>query len=252
MRNALGSVQSVLTLGATSDIARATELALARAGARRFVLAARDVDAAERAATELQAAGASAVVQAFDAEDLAGHELLLDEAFATTGDIDLVLLAFGVLCDQEEALRDPAVAVHTATVNYVAAVSLLTGLARRLRAQGHGTIVVLSSVAGQRPRRSNFVYGSSKAGLDAFAQGLGDTLTPSGVRVMVVRPGFVHTKMTAGMPPAPLSTTPDRVADAIVSALARGTETVWVPPSLAVVMAVLCHLPRAVFRRLPI
>jgi decaprenylphospho-beta-D-erythro-pentofuranosid-2-ulose 2-reductase len=251
VRNALGSVQSVLTLGATSDIARATELALGRAGARRFVLAARDPDAAEKAAAELRAEGASVVVQMFDAEDTAGHEPLLDEAFAT-GDIDLVLLAFGVLCDQEEAMRDPAVAVHTATVNYVAAVSLLTGVASRLQQQGHGTIVVLSSVAAQRPRKSNFVYGSSKAGLDAFAQGLGDALAPSGIRVMVVRPGFVHTKMTAGMPPAPLSTTPDRVANAIVSALARGTETVWVPRSLQLVMAVLCHLPRAVFRRLPI
>jgi len=251
MRNALGGVQSVLTLGATSDIARATGLALTRTGARHFVLAARDTDAAERAAAELHAAGATTRVQTFEAEDVASHERLLDEAFAT-GDIDLVLLAFGVLCDQEQALRDPAVAVHTATVNYVAAVSLLVGVAQRLRHQGHGTIVVLSSVAGQRARKSNFVYGSSKAGLDAFAQGLGDALAPEGVRVLVVRPGFVHTRMTAGMPPAPLSTTPDRVADAIVLALAHGTETVWVPRPLRLVMAVLCHLPRAVFRRLPI
>ncbi|MGH2855206.1 MAG: decaprenylphospho-beta-D-erythro-pentofuranosid-2-ulose 2-reductase [Solirubrobacteraceae bacterium] len=252
MKNALGSVQSVLTLGATSDIARATGLALGRAGARRFVLAARDTGAATQAATELLAAGASsAIVERFDAEELAGHEPLLDAAFAT-GDIDLVLVAFGVLCDQDEALRDPAVAVRTATVNYVAAISLLSGAARRLQQQGHGTIVVLSSVAAQRPRKSNFLYGSSKAGLDAFAQGLGDALAPNGIRVLVVRPGFVHTKMTAGLPPAPLSTTPERVADAIVSALARGAETVWVPPSLRLVMAVLCHLPRSVFRRLPL
>ncbi len=251
MRNALGGVQSVFTLGATSDIARATGLALTQAGARRFVLAARDADAAERAAAELHAAGATARVHAFEAEDMASHEQLLDEAFAT-GDIDLVLLAFGVLCDQDQALRDPAVAVHTATVNYVAAVSLLVGVAQRLRHQGHGTIVVLSSVAGQRARKSNFVYGSSKAGLDAFAQGLGDTLAPAGVRVLVVRPGFVHTRMTAGLPSAPLSTTPEQVAQAIVAALARSSETVWVPASLRVVMAILTHLPRSVFRRLSI
>jgi decaprenylphospho-beta-D-erythro-pentofuranosid-2-ulose 2-reductase len=191
------------------------------------------------------------MVLRFDAEEMAAHERLLDEAFAD-GDLDLVLVSLGVLHRQEDALRDPTVAVNTAMVNYVAPLSLLVGVARRLQDQGHGTIVVLSSVASERPRKSNFVYGSSKAGVDAFAQGLGDELAASGVRVMVVRPGFVHTKMTAGMRPPPLSATPGQVADAIALALARGTETVWVPASLRVVMAILCHLPRSVFRRLRI
>jgi decaprenylphospho-beta-D-erythro-pentofuranosid-2-ulose 2-reductase len=121
--------------------------------------------------------------------------------------------------------------------------------ANALKKQGHGSLVVLSSVAGERARKANFIYGSTKAGLDAFAQGLGDSLHGSGVHVMVVRPGFVETKMTAGMEKAPLSTTPDAVADAIVSGLRRGAEIVWVPAALRYVLSGLRHLPRPVFRK---
>jgi decaprenylphospho-beta-D-erythro-pentofuranosid-2-ulose 2-reductase len=126
----------------------------------------------------------------------------------------------------------------------------MVAAANRLRAQGHGTLVVLSSVAGERARRSNFVYGASKAGLDAFAQGLGDALHPTGVRVLVVRPGFVHTKMTTGLKAPPLSTTPEAVAAAIVTGLASGAHTVWVPGPLRFVFSALRHLPRPLFRRL--
>ena len=153
--------------------------------------------------------------------------------FDRFGDFDLVLLAFGVLGDQEEAEHDGRAAVEIVEVNYLGAVSVAVPLAQRMREQGHGTIVVLSSVAGERARRSNFVYGSSKAGMDAFFQGLGDSLVGTGVQVMIVRPGFVHTKMTEGMDAAPLSTTPEAVADAIVHGLARGRETVWVPVDAA-------------------
>ncbi len=137
-------------------------------------------------------------------------------------------------------------------MNYLGAVSVAVPVARRLRSQGHGTLVALSSVAGERARRSNFVYGSTKAGFDAFFQGLGDSLAASGVQVIVVRPGFVHTKMTRGLDPAPLSTTPEAVATAIVEGLARGSHTVWAPPALRWVMAVLRHVPRPLFRRLPL
>jgi decaprenylphospho-beta-D-erythro-pentofuranosid-2-ulose 2-reductase len=162
------------------------------------------------------------------------------------------LLAFGVLGDQEEAEQDARAAVDIAEVNYVGSVSVAVPIAQRMRTQGHGTIVALSSVAGERARRSNFVYGSSKAGMDAFFQGLGDSLVGSGVRVMIVRPGFVHTKMTEGMEAAPMSTTPDAVASAILHGLARNRETVWVPSQLRYVMSVLRHVPRPVFRKLPI
>ena len=112
--------------------------------------------------------------------------------------------------------------------------------------------VLLSSVAGERVRRSNFVYGSAKAGIDGYFQGLGDALHGTGVHVMIVRPGFVHTKMTAGRPRVPLSVGPDAVASAIVRGLERGSEVVWVPPAFRYVMTVLRHVPRWAFRRLPL
>ena len=175
----------------------------------------------------------------------------IDDVAAHYGDIDVVLLAFGVLGDQRRAEDDVEHALEIVRTNYVGAVSAGLEVARMLREQGHGTLVVFSSVAGERARRANFVYGSSKAGLDAFAQGLGDRLVGSGVRVLVVRPGFVHTKMTAGRQPAPFSTTSEAVATATVEAIAARRELIWVPSVLRWFMALLRHLPREVFRRLP-
>jgi decaprenylphospho-beta-D-erythro-pentofuranosid-2-ulose 2-reductase len=253
MQDSLGAVQSVLVLGAGSDIAHATLRALVARRARTIVLAAREPASLAPLADELRALGADKVETiAFDARDTEHHAALIDDVFGLVGDIDLALLAFGVLGDQEQAERDPDAAVDIARVNYLGSVSVGVPLAQKMRAQGHGAIVVLSSVAGERARRSNFVYGSSKAGMDAFFQGLGDSLVGSGVKVMIVRPGFVHTKMTEGMDPAPLSTTAEAVADAIVHGLERGSEAVWVPPTLRYVMSVLRHVPRPIFRKLPI
>jgi decaprenylphospho-beta-D-erythro-pentofuranosid-2-ulose 2-reductase len=252
MRDALGLPQSVLVLGGTSQIGVTTAAALAERRARTVVLGARDPARAAEAAERLRAAGAETVEAVrFDAsDDPEAHERFADEVFDRFGDIDLVLVVFGVLGDSERAAADGPAATELARTNYLGAVSALVPIARRMRAQGHGALVVLSSVAGERVRKSNFVYGSSKAGLDGFAQGLGDWLAGSGVHVMVVRPGFVETKMTAGLDPAPLSTTADAVAEAILDGLARGSHTVWVPSALRWVMAALRHLPRPVFRRL--
>jgi decaprenylphospho-beta-D-erythro-pentofuranosid-2-ulose 2-reductase len=137
-------------------------------------------------------------------------------------------------------------------INFLGCGSLLLASLRRLRRQGHGTLIVLSSVAAERPRASNAIYGAAKSGLDALAQGLGDGLAGTGVRVLVVRPGFVRTRMTAGLRPAPLATTPEAVAEAALRGLDRGSDTVWVPAGLRYVFAVLRHLPRAVYRRLPL
>ena len=137
-------------------------------------------------------------------------------------------------------------------MNYTAAVSVGVALAAELREQGHGSLVALSSVAGERARRSNFVYGSTKAGMDAFYSGLTEALRPHGVGVTVVRPGFVHTRMTEGMKAAPLSTTPETVAAVVVDAVRTRRELVWAPAPYRYVMSVLRHLPRAVFRRLPV
>ncbi len=176
---------------------------------------------------------------------------MLGKVFAE-GDIDLVLLAFGVLGDQARAEEEPLAAVRVAQTNYTGAVCAGLVCAKALRAQGHGSLVVLSSVAGERARRANFVYGSSKAGLDAFAQGLGDALHGTGVHVLVVRPGFVRTRMTAHLKEAPLAADPEAVAEAVETGLRRRAETVWVPGSLRAVMAVLRHVPRGLFRRLPV
>lgn len=207
--------------------------------------------ALDEAVQDLRAHGADVRTVAFDALDPDTHEEALNKVFAE-GDIDLVLLAFGVLGDQAHDERDPSAAVRVARTNYIGAVSAGLVAARALQTQGHGSLVVLSSVAGERARRANFIYGSSKAGLDAFAQGLGDALQGTGVHVMVVRPGFVRTRMTAGLPEAPLATTPEAVATAIELGLRRRSETVWVPGVLRVVMSALRHVPRGLFRRLPV
>jgi decaprenylphospho-beta-D-erythro-pentofuranosid-2-ulose 2-reductase len=187
----------------------------------------------------------------FDAERTEEHPDVLDACFAE-GDVDVAIVGFGVLGDEETAWQDHASATWHARVNYVGAVSVGVLLAEHLRQQGHGTIVALSSVAGERVRRSNFVYGSTKAGLDAFYTGLTEALRPSGIKVSVVRPGFVHTRMTAGLKPAPLSVTPEQVAEVIVDTVTAGREQAWAPSQLRLVMSALRHVPRPVFRRLPI
>ncbi|MFF9114432.1 decaprenylphospho-beta-D-erythro-pentofuranosid-2-ulose 2-reductase [Streptomyces massasporeus] len=251
MKDAFGLPQSLLVLGGTSEIALATARRLIARRTRTVWLAGRPSPALEEAAGQLRGLGADVHTIAFDALDPASHEAVLGKVFAE-GDVDMVLLAFGLLGDQARDEREPEAAVRVAQTNYTGAVSAGLVCARSLQSQGHGSLVVMSSVAGERARRANFIYGSSKAGLDAFAQGLGDALHGTGVHVMVVRPGFVRTRMTAGLPEAPLATTPEAVATAVELGLRRRTETVWVPGTLRVVMAALRHLPRGVFRRLPV
>ncbi|WP_316747571.1 decaprenylphospho-beta-D-erythro-pentofuranosid-2-ulose 2-reductase [Streptomyces herbicida] len=251
MKDAFGIPQSVLVLGGTSEIALATVRRLVARRTRTVWLAGRPSTALEEAAEGLRSQGANVRAVAFDALDPESHETVLGKVFAE-GDIDMVLLAFGILGDQARDEREPMSAVRVAQTNYTGAVSAGLVCARALQSQGHGSLVVLSSVAGERARRSNFIYGSSKAGLDAFTQGLGDALHGTGVHVMVVRPGFVRSRMTAGLEEAPMSTTPEEVATAIELGLRRRTETVWVPGMLRLVMSALRHAPRAVFRRLPI
>jgi decaprenylphospho-beta-D-erythro-pentofuranosid-2-ulose 2-reductase len=250
--NALGQPQSVLLLGGTSEIALATARAWHRAGGLEHVtVAARPGARRDHAVADLSALGVSVDAVDFDALATAGHPELL-ASVAARRDIDVAVVAFGVLGDEEEAWQDHRSAVEHAQVNYVGAVSVGVCLADVMRGQGHGEIVVLSSVAGERVRRSNFVYGSTKAGTDGFYLGLGEALQGSGVHVLVVRPGFVRTRMTEGRRPAPLSVTADDVAATIVQAVAARADLVWVPRSLRPVMSALRHVPRPLFRRLPL
>ena len=201
---------------------------------------------------ELERPGVTVATAHFDATDAAGHDAFVRDLVAAHGDLDVVVVAFGELVDQAELDDDPERAAAMVTVNFTGAVSSSLAVAAQFRRQGHGRLVVLSSVAGERVRKANFVYGATKAGLDGFAQGLGDALAGSGASVLVVRPGFVHSRMTAGMKAAPFATTPSAVAEATAIALQKGRRTVWVPATLRPVFSVFRHLPGPVWRRIPL
>jgi decaprenylphospho-beta-D-erythro-pentofuranosid-2-ulose 2-reductase len=248
MRDAVGNVNSVLVLGGGSEIAAATVDKLVEGRCRSVLLAVRDPAKVQPLLDRWTAKGVSANAVVFDAAETAGHAAAIGEMFSQLGDVDLVISAFGQLGNQDDLDNDPAGAADLAQVNFSGQVSALTACSSLMRAQGHGTIAVLSSVAGERPRKDNAVYGATKAGLDAFAQALSDRLRGSGVSVMVVRPGFVHTQMTDGLEAAPFATTPERVADDILTGLRRNSTTVWSPPVLRPVFTVLRHLPRPVWR----
>ena len=250
MKNALGEPQTVVLLGGTSDIGVAIVRALVSPATRTVVLAARRPDSVDVSALELGARDVTVDVVPFDAVDTTSHQSLIDDLAARHGDLDVVIVAFGQLGEQAEFDRDAAAAAAIVQVNFAGAVSVSMATAARFREQGHGQLVVLSSVAGERVRKANFVYGSTKAGLDGFAQGLGDSLAGTGASVLVVRPGFVHSSMTAGMKAAPFATTPEAVAAATVEALRSGRRIVWVPGILRVVFSAFRHLPAPVWRRL--
>lgn len=250
MINAVGAPQSLLLLGGTSDIALAVARRYARSGLR-VLLAARPSERRTAAAAELGGLGCAVTEIDLDARDPASHAATVEAAFAE-GDVDVAVLAFGLLGDAEQDWVDPELALELAEVNFAAPVHLGVLLANRMRAQAHGQVVALSSVAGERVRRSNFVYGSTKAGFDGFFLGLGEALREHGVKVLVVRPGFVRSKMTEGLKEAPLAVGADEVADAVVEAVAGGKELIWVPNAMRLVMSGLRHVPRPLFRRLPI
>lgn len=188
----------------------------------------------------------------FDADDTASHPGLLAQIEDRVGPIDIAILGFGILGDQSLAEHDHREVVRILHTDFVAQASLLTVLAHRMRARGRGTLVAFSSVAGQRVRRANYVYGSAKAGLDGFASGMADSLHGSGVHLVIARPGFVIGRMTAGMKPAPFASTPGQVADAVVTTIRRGSGVeVWIPWQLRAMFAVASLLPRSLWRLMP-
>jgi short-subunit dehydrogenase len=240
----------VLILGGRSEIG--IELARRLAPGAAVILAARNSDRLDEQVATLKEAGAAAVyTREFDADDLPSHGPLVASIIADHGPIGTAVLAFGILGDQARAETDAADAVAIVHTDYVAQVSLLTHLAGAMRRAGKGSLVVFSSVAGVRVRRANYVYGSAKAGLDGFASGLADALHGTGVRLLIARPGFVIGRMTHGMTPAPLSSTPQQVAAATARALAKGRRTVWIPWALRPMFFVMRLLPQFVWRRMP-
>jgi decaprenylphospho-beta-D-erythro-pentofuranosid-2-ulose 2-reductase len=243
----------LLLVGGSSEIALAIARRLAADGPVAPYLLGRDAGRLAEAASTLERAGCRpAVVDLVDAGELESHAAVVARAFERSGGFDVVVLATGVLGAQRGLDADDDAVAEVLRVSFLGSGSLMMQCLRALRDQNSGSLVVLSSVAAERPRAGNAVYGAAKAGLDALAQGLADSVAGSGARVLVVRPGFVSTRMTAGLPRAPLATTPEAVADATVSALGGRRHTVWVPASLRYLFAVIRHLPRPVFRRLPL
>lgn len=252
MDNALGEPQTILLLGGTSDIGLAIVRELLSPAARTVVLACRDLEKGEAAAAGLRHASLTVDVVAFNADDTASHDSVVADVAARHGDIDLAVIAFALLGDGAVTSTDITAAAAVAHTNFTATVTATIAVANRMKAQGHGGIVLLSSVAGERVRKQNPVYGGTKAGIDGFAQGLGDGLADAGVHMMVVRPGFVQSAMTAGLKAAPFSTTPEHVASVVAKGLRSKRRTVWAPGILRFVFMALRHTPGPVWRRLPL
>lgn len=252
MYDAFGHPQSVVVLGGTSDIAREIVSLLTAQRCRTVVLAGRDASALERAADELAGSVTTVATVSFDATSTDDVDKTIQQCFeAANEQVDLVIMAVGELGIQETDETEPRRIARMMTVNVTWPSAALAEVAARLQRQGHGRIVVLSSVAAFRVRRSNFVYGATKAGLDAFALGLSEAVRGTGVSLHVVRPGFVHTKMTEGRPAAPFAVGPERVARDVVRGLERGETVIWSPGALRYVFSVFLLLPQAIWRRLP-
>lgn len=249
---------AVLVLGGRSDIG--TEIAALLAPERRVVLAARGDEGIDDQRARLRTAGAREVdFLDFDALDMDNHRAVVRQARELAGEITTAVVAFGILGDQERAEADESHAAHIAQLDYTAQVSILTVLADEME-RGH--IVAFSSIAGWRARRANYVYGSTKAGLDAFCQGLADRLHGGPLALITARPGFVIGSMTEGMKPAPLSVTPDVVARYVVDAIGReadkaaaggalASRTLWIPVTLRFLAWVMALVPRSIWRLMP-
>ena len=253
MIDATGNPQTVLLLGGTSEIGLAIVKEYLAKQPLRVVLAVQPGDElTEATVAQLSASGATAVdVLDFDATAFETHADVIDAAWRIA-DIDVAIVAFGLLGDAEELWQDQAKAVQIAQVNYTGAVSVGVLLGQKLKAQGYGQIIVMSTVAGELVRRSNFVYGSTKAGLDGFYRLLGEALAPFGPKVLVVRPGQVRTRMSANVKEAPLTVDADQLATQVVDAARKGQKLVWVPAPFRFVMVVLKHIPGPIFRLLPL
>jgi decaprenylphospho-beta-D-erythro-pentofuranosid-2-ulose 2-reductase len=244
-----GYPQNILVVGGSSEIAAAIVEKLSVGPLERVALLGPREATVAPVAESLNQKKIEAKYFPLDLLELNSCAHGLAEPVNWLGTVDLVLMASGILADPKQAL-DPDYIAQVMTLNLAGPCSILGALAKILKEQGHGQIVVLSSVAGEFIRKSNFLYGASKAGLDGFTLGLAANLEPD-IQVLVVRPGFVRTKMTAHLPTPPLSATPERVAKDVVAALAGKKLVVWSPPLMRPIMAIIRHLPRKLAWKLP-
>lgn len=243
-------MRKVLIIGATSAIAQETAKRFAEDGDQLF-LAGRNPEKLDALVADLRVRGAGKTASmALDLNDFGQHPRLVNMAFEALGGLDTVLVAHGTLSDQKACEQDFQVALKEYHTNFLSAVSLLTLLANRFEAQGHGCLAVISSVAGDRGRQSNYFYGSAKGGLSVFLQGLRNRLAPSGVQVLAIKPGFVDTPMTAGFKKGALWVGPDVIAAGIHRAICRRSDEVYLPWFWRVVMIVIKNIPERIFKRL--
>jgi decaprenylphospho-beta-D-erythro-pentofuranosid-2-ulose 2-reductase len=246
-----GGISNAVIIGATSAIAQAVARGLAPRGVR-FVLVGRDASKLSAVADDLRVRGAAQVdfAAVSDLADLGEHGRIVDTARFLLGSIDLVLIAHGSLPDQKRVERDAPAVIASIELNAIGVISLMTRFANALEEQRRGMIAVIGSVAGDRGRRSNYVYGTAKAAIEAFASGLRARLAGAGVGVLLVKPGFVDTPMTASLRKNVLFASPDAVGTAIVRAIDRRYDVVYVPGFWRWILLAVRLLPESVFKRL--
>lgn len=254
MKNAIGVSSTVVLFGGTSDIGKETLLQLISQGVNHVVLVSRDINRAKQIDTRILEKNPHVSIThlPFDGADATTMSSVVKSISAQVGDIDVAVIAHAILGDDLDGFETPERVGEILDVNMTATCALLYALASTMRTQGHGRIALFSSVAGVRVRKANPVYGASKAGIDAFALALDHELEGSGVSIVVIRPGYVHTKMTAHMKPAPFSTNAGEVATKSVEAIRGTSKVVWVPGVLKWIFGLLRILPISVWRRLPI
>lgn len=254
MKNGVGVAQSIVLFGGTSDIGLAVLDRIVKPGTSHVVLASRDTEAAHRRIQPL--VGGHPHTQfhhlEFDATQPSTMDDVVDRVASAVGDIDVAVIAHGRLDEKVDHYAEPATVVDLAAVNFTSTMVLMYALASRMKEQGYGKIVLLSSVAGERVRKGNPAYGATKAGIDGFALALDHDLSETGVSILVVRPGFVHTQMTRDMDSVPFSTTPEKVALVVEKGIRTDAKVVWAPGLLRWLFLVLRNLPLGVWRRLPI
>ena len=243
-------MRRVLIVGAASAIAEATARIFAARGDALFLVG-RKAQVLEAMAMDLKVRGAAQVgTEVLDANDFAGHEPMLDRAQTLLGGLDTVLVAYGTLSDQTACEASADLTVRELTNNAVSVAALLTPLAARFEAQRKGAIAVISSVAGDRGRQSNYVYGSAKSLVSTFTSGMRQRLAKSGVAVITIKPGFVDTPMTAAFRKGALWATPQQVAAGIVRAIDRSANVVYLPWFWGLIMLIIRSIPERVFARL--
>lgn len=243
-------MKKIVIIGATSAMATETARIFAQQGATLF-LAARNAEKLERLADDLRVrSGAQVHTATFDAHDLGSHQPVMEKALAALGDIDAALIAHGDLPDQRECERSWHAAERSLATNFLSPIAFLTWLANFFEGRKKGNITVISSVAGDRGRQSNYVYGAAKGGLTTFLQGLRNRLAHHGVSVTTIKPGFVDTPMTANLKKGPLFASAESVGKRIYKAMTRGESVVYAPCFWRIIMLIILHIPEFVFKKL--